>query len=129
MGRTVIAAWFIMTPMTPTTVLIFSAAMDRFGCDGSLTSGLIAHIYGLRIWERFMGSSSFSLGSFAGVWLGGKMYDVYGGALVWWVGVGVAFSARSTCPSTKGAAHSPLIKGRHHGVRMGIGHTACPSIT
>ena len=35
------------------------------------------------------------VGSFAGVWLGGKMYDVYGDyTVVWWVGVGVgAFSA------------------------------------
>ena len=48
-GRTVIAAWFIMTPMTPTTVLIFSAAMGSLWlATVPLTSGLIAHIYGLR---------------------------------------------------------------------------------
>jgi predicted MFS family arabinose efflux permease len=38
---------------------------------------------------------SHQLGSFMGVWLGGKLYDLHGDyTLVWWVGVGVgAFSA------------------------------------
>jgi len=97
-GRTVVAAWFIMTPMTPTTVLIFSAAMGSLWlATVPLTSGLIAHIYGLRYMGTLFGIVFFShqLGSFAGVWLGGKMYDVYGDyTLVWWVGIGVgAFSA------------------------------------
>ena len=97
-GRTVIAAWFILTPMTPTTVLIFSAAMGSLWlATVPLTSGLIAHIYGLRYMGTLYGIVFFShqLGSFAGVWLGGKMYNVYGDyTLVWWVGVGVgAFSA------------------------------------
>ena len=97
-GRTVIAAWFIMAPMTPTTVLIFSAAMGSLWlATVPLTSGLIAHIYGLRYMGTLFGIVFFShqLGSFAGVWLGGKMYDVYGDyTMVWWVGVGVgAFSA------------------------------------
>jgi MFS family permease len=97
-GRTVIAAWFIMTPMTPTTVLVFSAAMGSLWlATVPLTSGLIAHIYGVRYMGTLYGIVFFShqLGSFAGVWLGGKMYDVYGDyTVVWWVGVGVgAFSA------------------------------------
>ncbi len=78
-GRTVIAAWFIITPMTPTTVLIFSAAMGSLWlATVPLTSGLIAHIYGLRYMGTLYGIVFFShhLGSFAGVWLGGKMYDV-----------------------------------------------------
>jgi predicted MFS family arabinose efflux permease len=38
---------------------------------------------------------SHQLGSFLGVWLGGRMYDAYGSyEAVWWIGVGVgAFSA------------------------------------
>ena len=38
---------------------------------------------------------SHQLGSFLGVWLGGRMYDLYGDyTMVWWIGVGVgAFSA------------------------------------
>jgi MFS family permease len=68
-GRTVIAAWFIMTPMTPTTVLIFSAAMGSLWlATVPLTSGLIAHIYGLRYMGTLYGIVFFShqLGSFAG---------------------------------------------------------------
>ena len=97
-GRTVIAAWFIATPMTPTTVLIFSVLMGSLWlATVPLTSGLIAHIYGLRYMGTLYGIVFFShqLGSFIGVWLGGRMYDIYGSyTAVWWVGVGVgAFSA------------------------------------
>ena len=62
-----------------------------------LTSGLVAHIYGLRYMGTLYGIVFFShqLGSFIGVWLGGQMYDLYGDyTVVWWVGVAVgAFSA------------------------------------
>ena len=111
-GRTVIAAWFIMTPMTPTTVLIFSAAMGALWlATVPLTSGLIAHIYGLRYMGTLYGIVFFShqLGSFAGVWLGGKMYDVYGDyTVVWWVGVGVgAFSALIHLPVNEKRSSQP----------------------
>ena len=111
-GRTVIAAWFIMTPMTPTTVLIFSAAMGSLWlATVPLTSGLIAHIYGLRYMGTLYGIVFFShqLGSFAGVWLGGKMYDLYGDyTVVWWVGVGVgAFSALIHLPVNEKRSAQP----------------------
>ena len=98
LGRTVIAAAFIMTPMTPITVLLFSVSMGSLWlATVPLTSGLIAHIYGLRYMGTLYGIVFFShqLGSFLGVWLGGRMYDIYGSyTAVWWVGVAVgAFSA------------------------------------
>jgi len=98
LGRTAIAAWFIMTPMTPVTVLIFSALMGSLWlATVPLTSGLVAHLYGLRYMGTLYGIVFFShqLGSFLGVWLGGRLYDIYGSyTAVWWVGVGVgAFSA------------------------------------
>jgi len=97
-ARTVVAAAFIMTPMTPATVLLFSVSMGALWlATVPLTSGLIAHIYGLRYMGTLYGIVFFShqVGSFMGVWLGGRLYDVYGDyTLVWWVGVGVgAFSA------------------------------------
>ena len=92
-GRTVAAAWFILTPMTPATVLIFSAVMGALWlATVPLTSGLVAHLYGLRYMGTLYGIVFFShqLGSFMGVWLGGALYDATGGyELVWWVGVGV----------------------------------------
>ena len=97
-ARTVVAAAFIMVPMTPATVLLFSVSMGALWlATVPLTSGLIAHIYGLRYMGTLYGIVFFShqVGSFMGVWLGGRMYDMYGDyTMVWWVGVGVgAFSA------------------------------------
>ncbi|MEM6408417.1 MAG: MFS transporter [Pseudomonadota bacterium] len=97
-ARTIVAAWFIMVPMTPTTVIIFSLLMGSLWlATVPLTSGLVAHIYGLRYMGTLYGIVFFShqLGSFMGVWLGGRLYDVTGDyTLVWWIGVGVgAFSA------------------------------------
>lgn len=97
-ARTLVAAAFILTPMTPATVLLFSVSMGALWlATVPLTSGLIAHLYGLRYMGTLYGIVFFShqLGSFLGVWLGGRMYDIYGNyTAVWWVGVGVgAFSA------------------------------------
>ncbi len=96
--RTLIAAAFILTPITPATVLLFSVSMGALWlATVPLTSGLIAHIYGLRYMGTLYGIVFFShqLGSFLGVWLGGRMYDITGYyTAVWWIGVGVgAFSA------------------------------------
>jgi MFS family permease len=97
-GRTVAAALFIMFPITPMSVIIFSVAMGSLWlATVPLTSGLVAHLYGLRYMGTLYGIVFFShqLGSFLGVWLGGRMYDIYGDyTMVWWIGVGVgAFSA------------------------------------
>jgi predicted MFS family arabinose efflux permease len=97
-GRTVAAAWFILTPMTPATVLAFSIVMGSLWLASvPLTSGLVAHIYGLRYMGTLYGFVflSHQIGAFLGVWLGGQLYDVTGDyTLVWWIGVGVgAFSA------------------------------------
>jgi MFS family permease len=97
-GRTVAAAWFILVPMTPSTVLVFSVVMGSLWlATVPLTSGLVAHIYGLRYMGTLYGFVflSHQIGAFLGVWLGGQLYDVTGDyTLVWWIGVGVgAFSA------------------------------------
>lgn len=92
-ARTLISAWFILTPMTPITVVIFSLVMGSLWlATVPLTSGLVAHIYGLRYMGTLYGLVFFShqLGSFLGVWLGGTLYDQFGTyTTVWWVGIGV----------------------------------------
>lgn len=98
LGRTLISAAFILTPITPATVLLFSVSMGALWlATVPLTSGLIAHLYGLRYMGTLYGIVFFShqLGSFMGVWLGGKLYDLNGDyTLVWWIGVGIGlFSA------------------------------------
>jgi len=97
-GRTIAAAVFIMMPITPMSVVVFSIVMGSLWlATVPLTSGLVAHLYGLRYMGTLYGIVFFShqLGSFLGVWLGGRMYDAYGDyTMVWWIGVGVgAFSA------------------------------------
>jgi MFS family permease len=97
-ARTIAAAAFIAVPITPTTVIIFSVVMGSLWlATVPLTSGLVAHIYGLRYMGTLYGIVFFShqLGSFLGVWLGGRLYDAYGSyTTVWWIGVGIgAFSA------------------------------------
>ncbi len=96
--RAVVAALFILFPITPTSVLLFSLGMGSLWlATVPLTSGLVAHLYGLRYMGTLYGIVFFShqLGSFLGVWLGGWMYDLYGTyTVVWWLGVGVSlFSA------------------------------------
>jgi MFS family permease len=97
-GRTIVAALFIMFPITPMTVLLFSIGMGSLWlATVPLTSGLVAHIYGLRYMGTLYGIVFFShqLGSFMGVWLGGRMYDAFGSyTAVWWIGISVGlFSA------------------------------------
>ncbi|AMY71909.1 MFS transporter [Frigidibacter mobilis] len=98
LGRTLASAAFILMPITPTSVLLFSVVMGSLWlATVPLTSGLVAHIYGLRYMGTLYGFVflSHQIGSFMGVWLGGRLYDAYGNYnAVWWIGVGVgAFSA------------------------------------
>ncbi len=97
-GRTIAAILFIILPITPITVTIFSVVMGALWlATVPLTSGIIAYIYGLKFMGTLYGIVflSHQIGSFVGVWLGGVFYDIYGSYdLVWWVGIGVgAFSA------------------------------------
>lgn len=92
-GRSIAAAWFILTPITPDSVLIFSFSMGFLWlATVPLTSGLVAHIYGVRYMATLYGIVFFShqLGSFVGVYLGGVLYDMYGSyTTVWWIGIAV----------------------------------------
>lgn len=97
-GRTIASAPFISMEMTPTTVVVYSVVMGvMWLATLPLTSGLVAHICGLRYMGTLYGFVlvSHQIGSFLGVRLGGELYDLMGGyTTVWWVGVGIgAFSA------------------------------------
>ncbi len=98
LGRTIAAILFIVLPITPNSVAIFSIVMGALWlATVPLTSGLIGYIYGLKYMGTLYGIVflSHQIGSFVGVWLGGFFYDMYGSYnIVWWVGIGVgAFSA------------------------------------
>jgi MFS family permease len=99
-ARTLVAAWFISALMGA----LWLATVP-------LTSGLVAHIWGLRYMGTLYGIVflSHQIGSFLGVWLGGRLYDLTGNyTLVWWVGVGVgAFSALVNLPIRENRAAPP----------------------
>jgi MFS family permease len=92
-GRTLLATWFILTPITPLTVVMFSVLMGTLWlATVPLTSGLVAQIYGLRYMGTLYGIvfMSHQVGSFLGVWMGGEFHDMFGSYVtVWWVGIGV----------------------------------------
>jgi len=92
--RAAIGLIFIILPITPITVILFSLFMGSLWlATVPLTSGLIAHIYGLRYMGTLYGLVflSHQLGSFLGVWMGGRLYDATGDyTLVWWIGIGVS---------------------------------------
>ena len=89
---------FIILPMTPLSVLIFSAGLGAVWLASvPLTSGLIGYIYRLRYMGTLFGIIFFShqIGGFMGVWLDGRLYDVSGiYEFGWWLGIAIcAFSA------------------------------------
>ncbi len=110
-GRTIAAILFILLPITPLSVAIFSMVMGALWlATVPLTSGIIGYIYGLKFMGTLYGIVflSHQIGSFVGVWLGGIFYDIYGSYdIVWWVGIGVgAFSAIIHLP----VKETPLIE-------------------
>ncbi|DAC45033.1 MAG TPA: MFS transporter [Candidatus Thalassarchaeaceae archaeon] len=113
-GRSIAAAWFILTPITANTVLVFSFAMGFLWlATVPLTSGLVAHIYGLRYMATLYGIVFFShqMGSFVGVYLGGVLYDVYGSyTIVWWIGIAVGvFSSLIHLPVREESRFAPTM--------------------
>jgi MFS family permease len=97
LARALAFALFVSLPVTELTVYLFSAALGLLWLSTvPLTSGLVAQFFGLRYMAMLFGVVFFShqVGSFLGAWLGGRLYDAYGGYdVVWWLGVGLGIAA------------------------------------
>ncbi|MES2887792.1 MAG: MFS transporter [Pseudomonadota bacterium] len=95
--RTVAILAFISTPLSPWSVYIFSAVMGVLWLSTvPLTSGVVAHIFGVRYLSMLGGFVflSHQIGSFLGVWLGGKLFDTTGSyQIVWWIAIGLGVMA------------------------------------
>ena len=91
LARSIAIAGFVLTPISPTTVVIFASVMGLLWLSTvPLTSGLVAVMFGPRYMATLFGLVFFShqVGSFLGVWLGGVIYartGSYDG--LWWLGV------------------------------------------
>lgn len=89
--RSVTIFILLMAPKTPTTILVFAAAMGILWLSTvPLTTGIIADVFGVRFMATLFGIVflSHQIGSFLGVWLGGVLHDntgSYDG--MWWAGM------------------------------------------
>ena len=86
--RAAVIALFIFTPLSGTSVLIFSAAMGILWLSTvPLTTGLIAQTQGLKFLSTLAGLVFFShqVGGFLGAWLGGRLYDITGNYEAMWI--------------------------------------------
>ncbi len=95
--RAVIFLGFLFMPVTPTLVMSLSFALGLVWLSTvPLTSGLVATFYGPAWMSMLYGVVflSHQLGSFAGVWLGGYVYDVTKSYdLMWWISVALGLAA------------------------------------
>lgn len=91
--RSLIIAAFLVLPVTPATVVLFAAAIGLVWLSTvPPTSGLVAQIFGLRYMGVLYGIVylSHQLGSFTGVWLGGRIHDATGSYdTIWWFSIGL----------------------------------------
>jgi predicted MFS family arabinose efflux permease len=81
LGRSIIISLFLLFPVTETTAMVFGAAIGFLWlATVPLTSGTVAQIFGPRYLSTLYGIVFFShqVGSFLGVWLGGRIYDATG---------------------------------------------------
>ena len=87
-SRAAVIAIFIFTPLSETSVLLFSAAMGILWLSTvPLTTGLIAQTQGLKFLSTLAGLVFFShqVGGFLGAWLGGRLYDLTGNYEAMWI--------------------------------------------
>jgi predicted MFS family arabinose efflux permease len=95
--RAVAITLFVLFPVTPVTVLAFAATIGLLWLSTvPPTSGLVAIMFGPKHLAMLMGIVFFShqVGSFLGVWLGGRLYDTTGSYdVVWWLGVALGVFA------------------------------------
>ena len=95
--RSAAIALFVLLPVSTLTVYVFAAAMGLLWLSTvPLTSGLVAQFFGMRYMAMLFGVVFFShqVGSFVGVWLGGRLYDAYGTYdVVWWLSVALGIAA------------------------------------
>jgi predicted MFS family arabinose efflux permease len=95
--RSISIAAFILLPITPLTTIIFTASMGLLWLSTvPLTMGLVTVMFGTRYMATLYGFVflSHQIGSFLGVWLGGRLYDQLGSyGPVWWMGVALGIFA------------------------------------
>jgi MFS family permease len=102
--RSLVILFFILTPPSTMSVLIFSAIMGFLWFSTiPPTQQLVVIMFGTRYMATLFGFVFFchQLGAALGAWLGGRLYDVYGGyEITWWIAIGLGLFAA--------LAHAPI---------------------
>jgi predicted MFS family arabinose efflux permease len=78
-ARAVVISLFLVVPISNISAIVFGGAIGFLWlATVPLTSGVVAQIFGARYLSTLYGIVFFShqIGSFLGVWLGGRVYDV-----------------------------------------------------
>ena len=105
--RSVTITLFLAAPLTPASVYLFSAVMGVLWLSTvPPTNAVIAQIFGVQYLSMLGGFVflSHQIGSFLGVWLGGRLYDATGSYdIVWWISIALGvFAALANLPVREG---------------------------
>jgi MFS family permease len=96
-ARSIVIIALLMLPKTPLVMLAFAATMGILWLSTvPLTTGIVAQVFGVRYMGTLFGIVflSHQIGSFMGVWLGGRIFDLTGSYDgMWWAGVVVGVLA------------------------------------
>ena len=88
---------FLLLPLTPMSVYVFSAVIGVLWLSTvPPTNAVVAQIFGVQYLSMLGGFVflSHQVGSFMGVWLGGKLFDATGSYnVVWWISVALGIFA------------------------------------
>lgn len=95
--RSVAISLFLLAPLTPWSVYLFSSAMGLLWLSTvPPTNAIVAQVFGVAHLSMLGGFVFFShqLGSFLGVWLGGLLYDQTGSYnVVWYISIALGLFA------------------------------------
>ena len=113
-ARSVAIVLFLLAPLTPTSVYLFSMVMGLLWLSTvPPTNAAVAQIFGVAHLSMLSGFIFFShqIGSFLGVWLGGYLYDKTGSYnIVWYLAIALGvFAALVNLPVRESpiARHNP----------------------
>jgi MFS family permease len=95
--RSLAIVLFLWLPLTPMSVYVFSAVIGLLWLSTvPPTNAVVAQIFGVQYLSMLGGFVflSHQIGSFMGVWLGGKLFDATGSYnIVWWIAIALGIFA------------------------------------
>jgi MFS family permease len=111
-ARAVVIAVFLAAPLSPLSVYIFASLMGLLWLSTiPPTNAMVAQIFGIQHLSMLSGFVFFShqIGSFLGVYLGGKLYDLTGSYdIVWYIAIALGvFAAVVNLGVREAAIHRP----------------------